>query len=67
MSFFILAAITVFVGIGQLLLQGSPSVSAVDTSFHVTRASSRNQVKADHRAEREEGSLTKVKAKYQGR
>ena len=57
--FCILATITVNVGIGQLLPHGYPSVSAVDTSSDVTRASPRNQVKADHTVERKEGSLTK--------
>ena len=40
--FFILAAITVYDGIGQLLPHISPYISAVDTSSYVTRASSQN-------------------------
>ena len=65
MRFCILAVITVYVGIGQLLPQDSPSVIDVDTSSHVTRVSSLNKVKADHTKEHKDGSLTQSKAKYQ--
>ena len=65
MSFYILANITVYVRIGQLLPHGSPFISDVDTSSNVTRVSSLNQVKAHHTVELKERSLTQAKTKYQ--
>ena len=65
MSFYILANITVYVRIGQLLPHGSPFISDVDTSSNVTRVSSLNKVKADHTKEHKDGSLTQSKSKYQ--
>ena len=56
----------IYVSIGQFLPHVSLSVIAVDASSNITRASSRNQVKADHTEERKEGICTKAKEKYQG-
>ena len=65
--FFILSAITICVVIGQFLPHSYLSVISVDTSSHITRASSQNEVNSYHTAERKEVSLTLAKAKYQGR
>ena len=65
--FCILVAITVYVGIGNLLPHGSLSVSAIDTSSHVNRSFYQNQIKADHMAECKDGGLTQAMENYQGK